>query len=86
MKAIVFEAAGGPAQVLTYMDMPTPQAEGQNVLVKVAARPIHPADMAFIRGLYRVKPAFPQVAGLEGAGSLTLDRDLVARTGVRPGM
>jgi NADPH2:quinone reductase len=68
MKAIVFEAAGDPFQVLTCLDMPTPQAEGQNVLVKVAARPIHPADMAFIRGLYRIKPSFPQAAGLEGAG------------------
>jgi len=70
MKAIVFAAAGDPAQVLTYTDIPTPEAAGQNVLVKVAARPIHPADMAFIRGLYRVKPSFPQAAGLEGAGEV----------------
>jgi NADPH2:quinone reductase len=68
MKAIVFEVAGDPAQVLAYTDIPGPKSDGQDVLVKVAARPIHPADMAFIRGLYRIKPSFPQAAGLEGAG------------------
>ena len=44
------------------------QVDGNQVLVKVVARPIHPADLAFIRGQYRVRPQFPQAAGLEGAG------------------
>jgi NADPH:quinone reductase-like Zn-dependent oxidoreductase len=38
------------------------------VLVAVEARPIHPADLAFVRGTYRLRPHFPQVAGLSGAG------------------
>lgn len=68
MHALIFNQAGEPANVLTYTEVAAPTAGDQTVLVKVAARPIHPADLAFIRGQYRVRPAFPQIAGLEGAG------------------
>lgn len=70
MRAVEFEQAGEPAQVLKYTQREAPKADDHNVLVKVAARPIHPADLAFIRGQYRVRPAFPQIAGLEGAGTV----------------
>lgn len=70
MRAVEFEQAGEPAQVLNYTQREAPKADDHNVLVKVAARPIHPADLAFIRGQYRVRPAFPQIAGLEGAGTV----------------
>jgi NADPH:quinone reductase-like Zn-dependent oxidoreductase len=64
MRALVFEQAGDPAAVLKVADVsdPTP-VEGQ-ALIRVTARPIHPADLAFIRGQYRVQPRLPQVAGL----------------------
>jgi NADPH:quinone reductase len=68
MKAIVFDRAGEPGEVLWHADVAMPVLGDNQVLVKVAARPIHPADLAFIRGQYRIRPAFPQVAGLEGAG------------------
>jgi NADPH:quinone reductase len=41
-----------------------------HALVRVTARPIHPADLSFIRGQYRIRPVFPQVAGLEGTGTI----------------
>ena len=68
MQAIIFDHAGEPADVLRHADAPMPTPGDNQVLVKVVARPIHPADLAFIRGQYRVRPQFPQVAGLEGAG------------------
>ncbi len=68
MQAIVFDHAGEPAEVLRHADVPVPTPGDNQVLVKVVARPIHPADLAFIRGQYRVRPQFPQAAGLEGAG------------------
>jgi len=68
MKALIFHQSGEPADVLRYADLPEPVAGDGYVLVEVAARPIHPADLAFIRGQYRVKPSFPQAAGLEGSG------------------
>jgi NADPH:quinone reductase len=68
MKSILFRQAGEPADVLQYADVAEPQINDGHALVKVTSRPIHPADLAFIRGQYRVRPSFPQVAGLEGAG------------------
>ena len=40
------------------------------MLVKVDARPIQPSDFMFIAGRYRIKPALPQVAGMEGMGTV----------------
>ena len=68
MQAIIFDHAGEPADVLRHADAAMPTPVDNQVLVKVVARPIHPADLAFIRGQYRVRPQFPQAAGLEGAG------------------
>src|SRR5882672_10332795 len=68
MQAIVFDQAGEPGDVLRLADVVTPTAHDGEVLVKVSARPLHPADLAFIRGQYRIRPSFPQIAGLEGVG------------------
>ncbi len=68
MKSILFRQAGEPATVLQCADAEEPRIRDGHVLVKVTRRPIHPADLAFIRGQYRVRPSFPQVAGLEGCG------------------
>lgn len=70
MRALVFKEAGEPASVLACADVDVPAAVDGAVLIKVSARPIHPADLAFIRGQYRVRPVFPQVAGLEGVGTV----------------
>ena len=74
MKAVVFDRPGDPFDVLRVADIDAPAADG--VLVRVAARPIQPADWAFIRGQYRLRPALPQTARLEGAG-------VVVQTGAR---
>jgi NADPH:quinone reductase-like Zn-dependent oxidoreductase len=68
MEALVFDQAGEAETVLRYgaAEVPVP-AEGE-VLIQVQARVIQPADRLFISGRYRVRPKFPQVAGLEGAG------------------
>jgi NADPH2:quinone reductase len=68
MDAVLFEKAGDPAEVLAFGAVDAPRLAAGQVLVAVEARPIHPADLAFIRGTYRVLPQFPQVAGLSGAG------------------
>ena len=68
MKSILFRQTGEPTDVLQYAEADEPQISDGHVLVKVASRPVHPADLAFIRGQYRVRPNVPQVAGLEGVG------------------
>lgn len=68
MHAVVFDEVGEPSKVLRLATTPSPKSADGSVLVQVTARPIHPADLAFVRGQYRIRPSFPQVAGLEGCG------------------
>jgi NADPH2:quinone reductase len=70
MRAVVFNEVGDPQQVLQIADVEPPEPMDGHCLVKVDARPIEPADMSFIRGQYRIRPAFPQIAGLEGLGKV----------------
>ena len=62
--------------------VPTPCLGPGQVLIAVEESPVHPADLAFIRGAYRVKPRCPQVAGLSGVGHVVRAGDGVA---LRPG-
>lgn len=68
MKALIFQKAGAAAEVLQLTDVATPRVTPGGVLIRIKARPVNPSDLYFIRGIYRKKPVFPQIAGLEGAG------------------
>jgi len=68
MKAVVFEQTGEARDVLAFRDIPAPSPGPGELLVAVESSPVHPADFGFVRGTYRVRPVFPQVAGLSGAG------------------
>lgn len=68
MRALVFDRPGDPGEVLRLAEIAAPCPGKGEALIKVTVRPIHPADLAFIRGQYRIRPNSPQVAGLEGAG------------------
>lgn len=70
MQAIVFDRPGEPESVLALRDISTPSPVAGQVLVRVSARPIQPADFMFIQGRYRIRPEFPQAAGLEGVGTV----------------
>src|ERR1700690_1619056 len=80
MRAVVFDQTGEPSNVLRLATVADPKPGDGSVLVQVTARPIHPADLAFIRGQYRIRPTFPQVAGLEGYGTV-MEND----RGIAPG-
>jgi NADPH:quinone reductase-like Zn-dependent oxidoreductase len=68
MKAVQFRAPGEPAEVLTCgtVDL-RPPARGE-VRVRMIASPVNPSDMSFIRGIYNIKPQYPQTPGFEGVG------------------
>lgn len=52
----------------------TPPADGE-VVVKMLAAPINPADINFIQGVYGIKPTLPHSrAGLEGFGRVVESR------------
>lgn len=72
MKAVVFERTGRAEEVLVAREVAPPKPQPHEILVKVQARPIQPADFLFIEGKYRIKSNSPQIAGLEGCGTVTM--------------
>jgi NADPH2:quinone reductase len=75
MQAVLFTEIGEPNDVLKWSEIPVPEPGNDEVRIKMLASPINPADILFIKGKYRHKPNFPQVAGLEGVG-------IIEKTGV----
>ncbi len=68
MKALYFEQEGEALDVLQLKQTAIPEPGENEVRIKWLGSSINPADIFFIRGKYRFKPQFPQIAGLEGAG------------------
>lgn len=69
MKAIVIQAFGGP-EVLEYEEVPDPVAGAGQVLVRVRAVGVNPADTYARTGTYAVKPSLPYIPGSELAGEI----------------
>src|SRR5712671_7158425 len=68
MRALMFDRPGDAGAVLRLGEAPEPVLQPNGVVIEVRARVIQPADFLFMRGVYRVRPVFPQVAGFDGAG------------------
>lgn len=66
MKAIRYEKFGGP-EVLALEEVPTPQPGAGQVLVKIVAAGVNPADWKMRSGMFGQLP-LPITPGLEGAG------------------
>lgn len=67
-KAAIYEKHGNPADVLRIVDQPWPKPAPDEVIVRMAAAPINPADLNAIEGKYPIRPALPATPGMEGAG------------------
>ena len=67
MTAVVLDSYTG-VNALRIERRPVPQPGPNEVLVKVAATPINPSDLAFLAGLYGFKKPTPVVPGFEGSG------------------
>jgi NADPH:quinone reductase len=71
MRALVLHAYEvGSYASLALEDRPTPQPGKGEVLVRMAASPINPSDLASLQGLYGVPKALPVVPGIEGSGTV----------------
>jgi len=69
VKRVVFDRTGPPAEVLRVEDdVPAPQPNHGEVLVRMLASPINPSDLMYIRGGYGITPALPATPGFEGVG------------------
>lgn len=67
-KSIIFHEFGPPEKVLSLVEEEVPEPRAGEVLIRVEASPINPADLNIIEGKYPKRPELPAVAGMEGAG------------------
>jgi mitochondrial enoyl-[acyl-carrier protein] reductase / trans-2-enoyl-CoA reductase len=67
-KAAVYETHGNPAEVLRVVELPQPAPGPDEVVVRMSAAPINPADLNSIEGKYPIKQPLPATPGMEGAG------------------
>jgi trans-2-enoyl-CoA reductase len=67
-KAAIYETHGNPAEVLRVVDCPWREPAPNEVVVKMSAAPINPADLNSIEGKYPIKAELPATPGMEGAG------------------
>ncbi|MEZ5740903.1 MAG: alcohol dehydrogenase catalytic domain-containing protein [Burkholderiaceae bacterium] len=72
MKIIRLASYGEPDQVARCVEQPDPAAPSPGeALFDVLAFPINPADLAFCRGQYRLRPPLPTTPGAECVGRVT---------------
>lgn len=69
MTAVVLDSYSG-ADALRVEQRPVPRPGKDQVLVKVAASPINPSDLATLDGYYGIKSPPPVVPGGEGSGTV----------------
>ncbi|MDH3201168.1 MAG: zinc-binding dehydrogenase [Myxococcales bacterium] len=69
MTAVVLDSYTG-VEALRVEERPVPKPGKDEVLVKVAASPINPSDLAVLQGRYGFRPTPPLVPGGEGSGTV----------------
>ncbi len=62
MQAVLLEENSGP---LTIGPIPIPRPGRGEVLIRMAAAPINPSDLGFLKGSYGFQKPFPVVPGFE---------------------
>ncbi|HZE69201.1 MAG TPA: alcohol dehydrogenase catalytic domain-containing protein, partial [Pyrinomonadaceae bacterium] len=69
MKAVVAHEYGGP-EVLKYQDVPVPEPKDNEILVRVIASGVNPADPLILNGKYAKEfgTHLPLILGYEMAG------------------
>uniref|UniRef100_A0A7R9H0L5 Enoyl-[acyl-carrier-protein] reductase, mitochondrial n=1 Tax=Timema poppense TaxID=170557 RepID=A0A7R9H0L5_TIMPO len=67
---LVFSEFGDPAKVVRLETEELPSPKSYEVLVRMLAAPLNPADINTIQGVYPAKPPLPAVPGNEGVGEI----------------
>jgi NADPH:quinone reductase-like Zn-dependent oxidoreductase len=80
MKALEVRAYGARPENLALAERPVPRPGPGQVLVRIAAAPVNPSDLMFVRGLYGFRKELPAIPGFEGSGTVVAaGRGLMAR-------
>lgn len=83
MSQLLFPRTGPPAEVLEIHPQERPVPGPGEVLLKMQAAAVNPADLNFIEGTYGVKPTLPATPGMEGAALISALGEGVS--GLHPG-
>jgi NADPH:quinone reductase-like Zn-dependent oxidoreductase len=70
MKTVVLKDYDGSPQSLVAAELPVPCLRSGQVLIKLAATSIGPADLMFLKGQYGITKPLPVVPGFEGSGAV----------------
>src|SRR5438874_4644546 len=70
MRAVELRSYGGGADSVVVAEKPVPRPGNGQVLVRVAAAPVNPSDLSFLRGTYGHTKRLPVVPGFEGSGEV----------------
>lgn len=68
--ALVYREYGEPLKVIKKEEQNLKKLEANEVLIKMLAAPVNPADINMIQGTYALKPTFPAIGGNEGVGEV----------------
>lgn len=68
MRAVVLHDATGGIDALRIEERAVPKPAAGEVLVKIAATPVNPSDLMFLKGMYGITKPVPVVPGFEGSG------------------
>lgn len=70
MRAVELRSYEGGDDALAVAVREVPRPAAGQVLVRVAAAPVNPSDLAFLRGAYGIRKRLPVVPGFEGSGEV----------------
>jgi trans-2-enoyl-CoA reductase len=68
IRVVIYETHGNPVEVVRVVEQPWPVPAIGEVVVRMRAAPLNPADVNAIEGKYPVRPELPATPGMEGAG------------------
>jgi len=67
---ISYKQHGNPQNVLKKETQMLPNLKDTEILVRMVAAPINPADLNMIEGTYSIRPTLPAIGGNEGVGEV----------------
>jgi NADPH:quinone reductase-like Zn-dependent oxidoreductase len=70
MRAVELRSYEGGPDALALAERRVPRPGTGQVLVRIAAAPVNPSDLAFLRGTYGLHKRLPVVPGFEGSGEV----------------
>ena len=70
MRAVELRSYEGEDDALAVSTRPVPRPGAGQVLVRIAAAPVNPSDLSFLRGVYGIRKRLPVVPGFEGSGEV----------------